>query len=327
MAPLALGAAAVLWSLPRDLRQRGRALARARALAMVAEEAPGARVGARSAPSKTLADARSAPSKRLFRAPARALAMVATEAPATDARSTTSKRGALAGVAKRALAGGDKGSQNGSDWNRYVNGKVTPTGGASKRPSPRRKPLRKRKPLFRDISRKRFPKEAMQMDPWMWRLMSMKIRADEWFDIVDLNGDGIISFAELRQHLEAQKFDESKIYHIFGLLDLNGDGDISKSEIRECFVKYDNPVLREALGLGASEADALFDAIDTNGDGAISRLELSKFLQISDGSVQNSHVAHVFRMFDADGNGMISREEIRAAYAADTEFRRVLGLR
>lgn len=165
------------------------------------------------------------------------------------------------------------------------------------------------------------------MDPWMWRLMSMKIRADEWFDIVDLNGDGIISFEELRLHLEAQKFDESKITNIFSLLDLNGDGDISKSELRECFVKYDNPVLREALGLGSSEADAVFDAIDTNGDGAISRLELSKFLQISDGSVENSHVANVFRMFDADGNGMISREEIREAYAADTEFRRVLGLR
>jgi len=164
------------------------------------------------------------------------------------------------------------------------------------------------------------------MDPWMWRLMSLKIRADEWFDVVDLNGDGLISFEELRQHLVAQNFDESKIEHIFLILDLNGDGEISKSELRECFVKYDNPVLREALGLGASEADAVFDAIDTNGDGAISRLELAKFLKIDD-DVENSNVANVFRMFDADGNGMISREEIREAYAADTEFRRVLGLR
>jgi Ca2+-binding EF-hand superfamily protein len=165
------------------------------------------------------------------------------------------------------------------------------------------------------------------MDPWMWRLMSLKIRADEWFDVVDLNGDGCISYEELRLHLAAQKFDESKISLVFGLLDLNGDGDISKSELRECFVKYDNPILKEALGLGASEADAVFDAIDTNRDGAITRLEHTKLLKITHTNKDKSQVAKVFKMFDADGNGTISREEIREAYAADTEFRRIFGLR
>lgn len=162
----------------------------------------------------------------------------------------------------------------------------------------------------------------------------MNIRADEWFDAVDLNGDGVISFVELSEHLAAQKFKPESIKCAFDLLDLNKDGEISRAELQECFLNYEDPALRLALSLGASEADDTFDAIDTNGDGMISRLELAQFLDRGTRSElpflkfgeEDACVATLFEMYDTNGDGFISREELRDAYAADTEFRSFLGL-
>jgi Ca2+-binding EF-hand superfamily protein len=69
------------------------------------------------------------------------------------------------------------------------------------------------------------------------------------------------------------------IDHIFALLDINSDGSISAEELRQSFVKFDDPALRMALGLGETEADDIFNSIDTNGDGEISKEELSAYLE------------------------------------------------
>ena len=73
--------------------------------------------------------------------------------------------------------------------------------------------------------------------------------ADELFDMIDSNGDGVISNRELRQHLVGTGYSLITIDAIFETLDINRDGEISRAEMREGFARYDYPALRLALGL------------------------------------------------------------------------------
>ena len=153
-------------------------------------------------------------------------------------------------------------------------------------------------------------------------------QADAWFDSIDENGDGIVSYDELAAHLQSQGFRDGAIEHIFDLLDVNRDGDISKAELQQSLVKYDDPAIRLALGLGATEADDLFDAIDDNGDGEITMAELAAYLELNatGGSDEAACAKTIFRALDANGDGSVSREELRQGYDEDMQFRKVLGL-
>lgn len=86
--------------------------------------------------------------------------------------------------------------------------------------------------------------------------------ADRFFDQIDVNADGAVSMSEMRSHLASVGYDEGSVDKIYALLDLNDDGELSREEMRESFVKYDDPALRLALGLGTSEADQIFDQVD-----------------------------------------------------------------
>ena len=129
---------------------------------------------------------------------------------------------------------------------------------------------------------------------------------------------------ELSEHLEERGLTEGARDHVFDLLDVNRDGEISQSELRESFVKYDDPSLRAALGLGETEADEIFNKIDVNGDGQISREELSTYLADQGHSVET--VESVFSAFDDNGDGVISREELHEGYTTYSALRGILGL-
>ena len=149
-------------------------------------------------------------------------------------------------------------------------------------------------------------------------------QADKFFAMIDDNGDGFISVEELSEHLEERGLTEGARDHVFDLLDVNRDGEISQSELRESFVKYDDPSLRAALGLGETEADEIFNKIDVNGDGQISREELSTYLADQGHSVET--VESVFSAFDDNGDGVISREELHEGYTTYSALRGILGL-
>jgi len=153
-------------------------------------------------------------------------------------------------------------------------------------------------------------------------------QADAFFSAIDENGDGEIEFDELEAHLSGMGFTAGAIEHIFDLLDVNKDGGISRAELRQSFVKYDDPALRLAIGLGAADADEIFDAIDENGDGEITASELAGYLELNSalGGDVPACATTIFRTLDVNGDGSISREELRQGYEEYTEFRRVLGL-
>lgn len=149
-------------------------------------------------------------------------------------------------------------------------------------------------------------------------------QADKFFAMIDENDDGLISFEELSEHLVKAGLTEGAQSHVFDLLDVNRDGEISKVELRESFVKYDDPAIRAALGLGETEADTIFNAIDTNGDGQISREEMTKYLVAQGHSPAT--IDNVFSAFDDNGDDSISREELHDGYSTYSALRGILGL-
>ena len=72
--------------------------------------------------------------------------------------------------------------------------------------------------------------------------------ADELFSLIDTNGDGEISLAELRAHLGDRGYASTTVDTIFSLLDVAPkDGIISRDELRRCFETYEYSALRLAL--------------------------------------------------------------------------------
>lgn len=114
--------------------------------------------------------------------------------------------------------------------------------------------------------------------------------------------------------------------NIFSLLDVNADGAISQEELRTAFVRYEDPALRLALGLGTSEADAIFDQIDANGDGQISKAELVEFMAAGGFPLEASAADSLFSTLDVNDDGGISRGELREGYVRYSALREALGL-
>jgi len=88
----------------------------------------------------------------------------------------------------------------------------------------------------------------------------MKLSADELSKLMkmaDVNGDGVLSYEELKLTCVQRKLiaKEERIWAAFCKLDLDGDGKISTSEIHKV--------------LGTEDAKALIDEVDKNGDGEV----------------------------------------------------------
>jgi len=148
--------------------------------------------------------------------------------------------------------------------------------------------------------------------------------ADQFFADIDVNGDGSITVDELRAHLGS--YADIAVNSIFELLDVNSDGGISAAELREAFVRYEDPSLRLALGLGTAEADRIFDRIDADGDGELTKAELVAFLEAGGFPLQPGAADTIFATLDANGDGSISRAELRDGYVRYSSLREALGL-
>ena len=82
----------------------------------------------------------------------------------------------------------------------------------------------------------------------------------------------------------------------------------------------EQPGLREALGLGESEADALFSSTDANGDNEISRDELRQFLFATGYGYAWATADSLFDTLDGNFDGAVSRDELHEGYeSSDAE--------
>ncbi|RZR91670.1 hypothetical protein BHM03_00019846 [Ensete ventricosum] len=104
----------------------------------------------------------------------------------------------------------------------------------------------------------------------------------------------------------------SQLKQVFRLIDSNGDGKISPPELCDLLL-----CMGHERATAAREAEVMVREADCNGDGFI---DLDEFVEAVSGggsgsggdmSVRREELMEAFRVFDVDGNGFISPEELR----------------
>ncbi len=101
------------------------------------------------------------------------------------------------------------------------------------------------------------------------------------------------------------KGEKENLSKIFKAIDKNGDGRLSKEEIYE---GYD---LFFGKNMEKEDIDKMFDAVDSDKSGFI---EYSEFVIASMNEknlLTNEKLQAAFKMFDKDGSGLISKDEIK----------------
>lgn len=110
------------------------------------------------------------------------------------------------------------------------------------------------------------------------------------------------------------KSEKEKLGSVFKKLDKNGDGKLSREEILEGYETHFGRLLNE------DELDQLFNDVDTDKSGFI---DYSEFIVASMSSKKNmseEKLTAAFKMFDTDGSGTISKEELKAVLSSSHQI-------
>ena len=119
------------------------------------------------------------------------------------------------------------------------------------------------------------------------------------------------TYAYVVTHL-LTKAEKKPLAKLFCEINTGHNGHLSKDEVARAFEKYfGNAIDRE-------DVDKMFNTIDVSGSGLI---EFSEFLLacIPEKMLLTSeNMAVVFRVFDEDGSGQISKAEIKKVFSSHT---------
>lgn len=149
-------------------------------------------------------------------------------------------------------------------------------------------------------------------------------QANQIFDAVDTNKDGVLSRTEVEAHI-SKTMSPSAVASLFSSLDGNSDGVLSREEFQFGFTRSESAALRRAFGLPQQDsespsqdartalADELFAAIDSDSDGEISSKAFRCHLEEMAGYSLRT-IDSIMSVLDVDNNGKLSRTEMRAAF-------------
>jgi calcium-dependent protein kinase len=112
------------------------------------------------------------------------------------------------------------------------------------------------------------------------------------------------TFAFIASQLLSKNEKES-IDKVFRAMDVNGDGKLSKEEIKNGYAEYFGKSLSD------EEIDEMFDKVDADGSGAIDYSEFVVATMNEKNLLSNNKLQTAFKMFDKDGGGSISTDEIK----------------
>ncbi|KAK6111045.1 EF hand family protein [Brugia pahangi] len=107
-----------------------------------------------------------------------------------------------------------------------------------------------------------------------------------------------------QQNASNKELKEEDLRGIFKEFDLNGDGYIQKDELNAVMVKMGQCPTDDEL-------NAMFDAADKDKDGNI---DFDEFLSIAYANPLSLSLKAVFDELDVDGDGCITRSELRTAF-------------
>jgi len=101
---------------------------------------------------------------------------------------------------------------------------------------------------------------------------------------------------------------------IFKALDKNGDGHLSKEEILEGYEEHFGVPINE------EEVDRMMKNVDLDGNGVIEYTEFVMATMNEKNMISNEKLRAAFNMFDKDGSGTISPDEIKEVLGFDSSI-------
>jgi calcium-dependent protein kinase len=110
------------------------------------------------------------------------------------------------------------------------------------------------------------------------------------------------------------KSEKEKLGKIFKSLDANGDGQLSKEEIMNGYEEHFGKLLNE------DEIDKLFFDVDTDKSGSIDYSEFIVATMSSKKNMSEEKLTAAFKLFDTDGNGTISPEELKTVISSSGQI-------
>jgi len=102
--------------------------------------------------------------------------------------------------------------------------------------------------------------------------------------------------------------EKSQYLTTFRGLDANGDGTLTKEELLKGFKEVSKTVYSE------EEIDEILKAADTNGNGVIDYSEFIAAAMKRKAIVNNNRLEGAFKLFDKDGNGEITIDEVKERF-------------
>jgi len=101
------------------------------------------------------------------------------------------------------------------------------------------------------------------------------------------------------------KQEKEDIDKVFKAMDVNSDGKLSKQEIKNGYLEYFGKSLTD------EEIDDMFNKVDADGNGEIDYSEFVVATMNEKNLLSNNKLHTAFKMFDKDGGGSISTDEIK----------------
>jgi len=101
---------------------------------------------------------------------------------------------------------------------------------------------------------------------------------------------------------------------IFKAIDLDGDGTLSKEEILQCYEEH------FGVPITKKEVDALFAKIDLDNNGSIDYTEFVTATMEESKLVTEKRLRIAFNMFDRNGDGSLSSDEIKDILCSNGEI-------
>jgi len=145
-------------------------------------------------------------------------------------------------------------------------------------------------------------------------LAALEKEADDLFDSLDVNHDGMLKRDELRGYMEKEfggKVRASKVAKMFDKIDRDGNNKVTKQEFRAYYPK------NKALLKNEADIREAFSVFDSDGSGSLSADELCKILtQPTDGNrpFTRAEAMALIAKFDTNGDGVLQLEEFVKAF-------------
>ena len=123
--------------------------------------------------------------------------------------------------------------------------------------------------------------------------------------------------AFIASHLTSKE-EKKDLEKIFKLIDKDGNGTLDKEEVQKGYVDH------FGITLSDEHVQNMFDAVDMDGNGTIDYTEFVMATMNEKELISTKKLQGAFRLFDKDGSGAISLEELKRALGIGDQFDDIL---